>query len=152
MKQFGSMDEMMDYMREEEAKAQAAVHPAQASIGRGEYVIKPTPHCLVFGYIFDTGETGATEPSLFERGYRTGRWYSEACVGGEEGDSHVVTLWRIFKEEFDAAKDLDWEMADLMSKPWAREMLDRVLHEQTDLTGATGTMNPDSVPAQEDPS
>lgn len=130
IREFESAEAMFAYMEEEEARANATVHPQQRSIDRGEYVVRPTPEMLIFGYLYDSDDGRATTQDLFDRGYRTGIWNSEACPQGEAGDAHVVTLWRIFREEYQQAMDAAWETAVIIRTEWGRKMFARILEEQ----------------------
>lgn len=134
--EFESAEAMFAYMEDQEAEANARAHPQQVSIGRGEYVLKPTPDFLIFGYLPEEREDGSTRPDLFARGYRTGKWFSEVVPAGEEGDAHVVTLWRIHKEEFDAAMAVEWETEVIVRTDWGRAMFARMKEEAT--TSSTG--------------
>ena len=153
VKHFDSVDEMMAHIQAEEDAARARAHPAQTSIGRGEYVLRPTEHCLIFGYLFDTNEEGSTRPDLFARGYRTGVWFSEVTPEGEKGDAHVVTLWRILKEEHDAAEAAEWETETIIRSEWGKAMFARIRQEFVNTRGAThDNAGAGFVVAEEDPS
>ena len=136
VKMFGTADEMFAYMARAEQSANEAVHPAQRSIQRGEYVIRPMAQFLIFGYLFDTNDKRNTRQDLFDRGYRTGYWFSDACPEGEEGDAHVVTLWRITQEEFKAAEAIDWETEEIIRSDWGRKMFIRIRDEAANAGGA----------------
>jgi len=128
-KGFDSIDEAFAWMQEQEAKANADVHPAQKRIDRGTYALRPAPEvpCLIFGYILteeeiregevfagaDEGELAFTMDILassYQRGYRYGRWYSVVVPEGEIGDAHIANLWPLTKEVFDAAKEQGWQL------------------------------------------
>lgn len=147
---FDSPEDMFAYMDEAERSANASTHPAQASIGFGEYVIRPMEQFLIFGRIYERDERNSGEDpetikrldDAYSRGYRTGFWSSDALPEGEPGDAHVVSLWRIFKEEYEAAKAVDWETEAIVRSDWGRAMFARILEEQNQ-SNATGLIQED---------
>lgn len=149
VQQFDSVEEMLASMKRDEDRANAEAHPQQHSIGFGEYVVRPMPELLVWGYVQERDERNEGEDEYtitnldysHERGYRTGMWYSEVVPEGEPGSAHVVTLWRIRKEEFEEAKALEWSVRAIVQQPWFTVMMGRIQEEMAHRGGATTDPN-----------
>lgn len=160
---YGSIEEMLEEMGRAEIRAIEEATPRQWAITYGDVVLKPDPSrsLLIFGRIHtkaerDKGEDAYTVSRLddaYRRGYRTGRWHSDIVPEGEEGDSHISTLWPIAVEEFEEAEALNFSTQLIASLPWGREMLKRVHDEAGAEMGATvDTDGAGFTVVQEDPS
>jgi len=144
---FDSIEAAFESMRQAEEAANATVTPTQRAISYGAKVVKPQPHLgvVVFGSIWtkeerDEGEERSTIAALddaYGRGYRTGRWYSDYVPEGEVGDSHIASLWPIEEEEWEEADALGFSTRLILSLPWGREMMARVLTEAGKEMGPT---------------
>jgi hypothetical protein len=135
---FDSVEEMQDYLATQEANAIAGTLVEQWAITWGDYVIRFVDDLVIWGDLETQEELVATETSDDEeesrheleqaldshgRGYRFGKWFSTVEPTGEYGSAHVVTLWKISKEEFDAAGENDWEMWPELANKLANEMV-----------------------------
>lgn len=128
---FESFEAMFDSMKRDEDAANERATQEQRDIGYGDYFIRTRrsfgDELTIYGHImtrdeFITSERDAGSPedelswtlegmdSSYTRGYRFGWCYSEVEPDGELGSTHVSTMTRkITKEEFDAARERNWE-------------------------------------------
>lgn len=124
---YNSLEEMGDAMDKALRRANAAVRPAQAAIGYGDYwaQIAENEGLVVFGRIWTIEEgiaasirCGADEEEAawearwsaaqHAEGFRFGIAYSVACPEGELGSTHIVDMVPITKEVFEAAQANGW--------------------------------------------
>jgi hypothetical protein len=127
MKAFDSFDDMVAWMHEQEALANAALTPEQREIGYGDHWVRQYDDILIFGYIPTFEEIEAQERALgaedeeiqfelemfidsYGRGYRYGKCYSVVEPDGEWGSTHIVSMVKITKEQFDFARANNWEL------------------------------------------
>jgi len=134
---FDSTEEMLGYMAEQEEKAIAEALSEQWAITWGDYVVRFIDDLVIWGeletqvdVVEDAGgedeeETRYELEQILDshgRGYRTGKWFSEVEPTGEYGSAHVVTLWKITKEEFETAGENDWHIWPELVQKLATEM------------------------------
>jgi hypothetical protein len=153
---YDSIEEMFEDQARNEQAANDAVLPKQREITWGSYWLRPTDDgVLIFGRVHTQEEIfeddkkiphqpGDPSPKavvrhyteMHERGYRFGTAYSVWCPEGELGSSHVSVLWPIHQEEFEAAREAEWNPGAI---PWFHEMLIRVTREyQKEASDARG--------------
>lgn len=116
IRSYGSFDEMMADMAVNEEAANLHMHPNQAAIKPGAWVMKveifygakifilgktrtedesveaERRACLISGDPFSEKEFRQHFKKMDERGYLTGEWYSVGCPEGELGDAHRSTV------------------------------------------------------------
>lgn len=125
---FDSAEEMEAYMVSEEKHAMENTMDEQWAIPWGGYVFRITDGLAIWAHIFSEREflaenskpgQGPDEEILYELdglkaahelGYRYGRWHSEVVPEGEYGSAHVVSLWPITKQDFEAARENGWKL------------------------------------------
>jgi hypothetical protein len=128
-KEFDSVDDAFAWMKRQEDLANREVHPIQQKIVRGTHAMRLFHDFPIFGYIFTEDELregershGADEDELaftmevlaksYERGYRHGRWYSVVEPEGELGDTHILNLTPITRNDFEEAQSYGWQVAE----------------------------------------
>lgn len=127
---YESFDALMEDQRAYEQEANQVAHPLQQEITWGDYAISKTEdEVTIWGQIvfksdhvaFETEDAETDEEKdyitrqidrVYDRGYRFGHWSSRLHPEGEWGTKHVATLWKVTKEEYEAAKDNGWEAPD----------------------------------------
>jgi hypothetical protein len=151
---FETTEEMMGYLREQEERAITRTRPEQWTITWGDYVVRVVDGLIIFGRIF-TEEEYLTESEVlspgedpaevleevryemerlrdsFRRGYRYGRYYSEAAPDGEYGSAHVSTLWKISEEDFAVAKDSNWKPPEEFTRRMVQVLDEAYQHMET---------------------
>jgi hypothetical protein len=127
---FDNIDDMMAFMRQQEAQANARVTPDQAEIGYGDFWMRPYEDIVVWGYVPTEAEVEAAEGGegadpeeleytmstlrdAYARGYRYGRAYSPWEPEGEWGSTHISSMEKVTEYEFESAKDHGW-----IPMPW----------------------------------
>ena len=122
---FENTEEMLEYMAAQEEEAIANTLPEQWAITWGDYVVRFVDDLVIWGDLETQEELIESETSDDEeesrveleqaldshgRGYRFGKWFSDVEPTGEYGSAHVVSLWKITKEDFEIASRNDWMM------------------------------------------
>lgn len=129
---YDSIEEMFAALGEAEDRANENVTEAQKSIGYGDYWVKTAhvgggEYLTIYGYNWtrdeivqgeigagsdvEAGELDYTMKVLDDshsRGYRFGTAFSHWEPDGEVGDTHISTMTKITKEQFELARDLKW--------------------------------------------
>jgi hypothetical protein len=138
---FGSMEEMLAYMEDQERRANKLVVEEQWAIKEGDHWCRPVPEMGIFefGIVLTMEESlqGEDEEDLDfiraniqernERGYRFSRAYSVMEPQGMLGDTHVLNMWPIKPEEFEAAKAGDWDVLNALGL--GAEWIQRIMTE-----------------------
>lgn len=137
---FDSLDEMLAYMAEQEARANAAVRPRQlAALGWGKYGLRMAEEMPIWTEIYTQDEAAEGEDpetmrdllASYDRGYRYGKHYSTVEPTGEIGSVHIATMWPISKDDFNVAQEIGWyPTAD--SAMWFSVLLERLAREMRD--------------------
>lgn len=147
MGDFGSVEEVFEWMQANEDAAIARSTELQWSIGYGDYFCRVVwemgEEIPIFGYIWTKDELeqgerelGADEEEIelvlsstdmaYARGYRFGTCYSTAVPEGEIGSTHVALMYPITEDEFKDARDLGWDPGKLRYTEWWSELGDRI--------------------------
>lgn len=145
-REFADLEEMFNAMERGTQAAIAAASPEQNAITYGDYFIRPYLEydLLIFGYIMTEEELysssayeGVEQAEIdyekssakrnYDRGYRFGRAYSVAVVDGELGDTHVSTMIPITKENFEAAKAVNWDADEIAQQGWFQKLVVGIL-------------------------
>lgn len=103
---FDLIDDVWNFMREQNEAADARTRRWQQEIKPGDYFRRPTEHGFyIYGLILE--ENNPREPGL--ENYRLSKCYSAVCPYGEMGDIHVSTIEKLLtEEEFLAAQKRGW--------------------------------------------
>lgn len=158
---FDSFEEAQQAMADNEARANANLHPLQIAlrddIDTPRYFAGVAPDCLFFGHAYSrkevyeaaakyVSEIGADDyeesldEALYEiavsqetrpRGYLRGRHFTVYDPQGDYHDVHVVEAWPISEQAFLEAKAAGWKA---MYVPWASS------DEQAREVGGTPTL------------
>lgn len=142
---FSSMEEMNEYMENQEREANESILEPQRVIGWGSYVFRLVEDLAIWGYIFSENkfvieemlaEGSATKEELeaelvdlrdsHARGYRYGMWYSVVEPTGEYGSAHISALWPITKEDFEIGRANNWELVPVIANRIADEIITAV--------------------------
>jgi hypothetical protein len=124
---FDNTDDMFTWMRQQEQAANDRVTPDQAEISYGDHWMRPYEDIVIFGYVPTPDEQAASERELgaddeeieyeremladtYARGYRYGKCYSVVEPEGEWGSTHISTMVKITKEQFEEAKEAGWDI------------------------------------------
>lgn len=122
---FDNFDDMMNAISKGVESAKARMTPEQEAITYGDYWMRVWEGIPIFGYIIPRDELEASERELgatdeeieyendvldasYANGFRFGRAYSVMEPDGELGDTHVIDMIPITKEQFEEAKSLGW--------------------------------------------
>lgn len=141
--QMEDLQAILEKSREQREAADNAASPLQKAITWGDYVLSRDPNSgvYVFGMLTPRETLIAEETEGIEDEYlvkaikdeiderhrqhlRFGRFFSsldENTKKGEHGTKHVVSLWPISKEDFEAAEANGWEASE--------SLIDRVQDE-----------------------
>jgi hypothetical protein len=105
-------------VRVEQGRLDAANHHIRVDeLQHGSYFMyeHPVYEMPFFGEVIETTEFPEDDVSIATartNGFIFGRCYSWACIEGELGDTHVTRIERkLTREQFEAAKALNWEKA-----------------------------------------
>lgn len=140
-KEFDNVEDMFDYIDKGVTAAREAMTPEQAAITYGDYWMRVDAPVLIFGHIytkeeFDKAEldAGASEEELeyehkiyensYNNGFRFGWAYSAWEPAGELGDTHVLNMIKITKEQFEEAKRYQWEAGGISRLAWFQQAID----------------------------
>lgn len=138
---FESLEDMQEFLKDQNAAAKAAMTKEQETLTWGSYVIMPTTDFVIFGYIFTEEEVrlgeinagGSQEEvewtlqgirAAFERGHLFGRWHSIVELEGELGSNHAVNCWPIDSHTFNIAATFGWDAAAMVRAPEGVLLLD----------------------------
>jgi hypothetical protein len=127
---FDSHEEMLDRIAQGVEAAKSRATPRQNAITYGDYWMRAWDDIMIFGYIYTKEEMDAIEIKLgasqeeleyehrvydrsYRDGFRFGKAYSVIEPNGELGDTHVCDMIKITKEEFYAAKALNWSQTEI---------------------------------------
>jgi hypothetical protein len=126
---FDSLDDMLLHIRTGEVEACATATEAQAAITYGDHFERLGAEqeygFRIFGYIPTLAEMKAIEMGLgasyeewrfeeaqlkdsYGRGWRYGTCFSIRVPRGEPGSTHIASMKKITKAEFEAARDRGW--------------------------------------------
>ena len=141
---YNSVEEMLADQAEREASANAAVMDRQREIVWGSYAIRfyesgENETLLIFADLYDLETLVAAEESagtdaeelemfrartemLYQRGYRSGDYYSVIEPTGEFGDAHIATMWPISQDDFERARELGWHLPEKTERRIYAEM------------------------------
>ena len=123
---FDNLDDMFARIQEGVEQAKSRATDEQNAITYGDYWVRLWKDLFIFGYIMTEDElysgsaydNASEEEIAYEKeqakrtyadGFRFGQAYSIVVPDGELGDTHVSTMQRITKNQFEAAKLCDWE-------------------------------------------
>jgi len=129
---FDSLEEMLAYQADKEQEALRNTLPEQSRITWGSYVFRMVDELAIFGQIMtpaeymndnikpdwepDEAQMAEIEAEMaglqrsHVHGYRYGKWFSVVEPTGEYGSAHVVALWEITREDFEAAERNEWQI------------------------------------------
>lgn len=134
MEYFESLEDLFNAMHRDVDAANSRVTDEQRAIGYGDYFIRiwegnpfmGPGHLTIYGHVTprdtfmkEEKELGAGDDELswtmhshddsYRRGFRFGWHYSVVEPDGELGSTHISTMKKITREEFEAAKARGWE-------------------------------------------
>jgi len=142
VKGFASFEDALKFMADATDAANKNLAPEQRAITWGSYWLRFAPeyHCVIFGRVMpmeeliDSEREAGAEPEELdytrehyteqhERGYLFGYAYSVMEPRGELGDTHRANMWPITQEQFEHAKDAEWELRHVIAE-WPMRVLD----------------------------
>lgn len=124
--EFESHEDMMKFMAERTAAANAGLHPGQQAIDYNDHWVRFTlGHPIEYGHVAEIADLADTEDSaslvhIMERhvnGFLYGLAYSTYAPHGEWGETHRADVWPISEELFDHAQTHGWTTQDM--EEWA---------------------------------
>ena len=137
---FDSLEEMLAFMADQEAKANAAVRPRQqAGLGWGMHGFRMVEGIPIWTEIYTQGEAAEGEEegtmadllASHDRGYRYGMHYSRLEPLGELGSAHIAAMWPVTRRDFNIAEEVGWYPTREYGE-WFSGLLARMAREMRD--------------------
>jgi hypothetical protein len=149
-REFGSLDEMFEFMKANEDAANASLTPQQRSLDWGSYWVSPQEDFVIFGYCYTYeqqamseryayhhgGELNEEEEAEFEytmrrsrENHEAGRMFGTAFSviepTGELGTTHKAAAWPISADQFVSALLTGWVHTHPLVRSWLEPLLNQ---------------------------